>query len=256
MKHVVAAASLIVALLLVGQTPASAQGVNTQQAMRHYKMGWESMRHEAWAEAAKRFQQAIDVDAKFALAFYSLGRAEMALRDFPKAIAAYTTCRELYVASGGEHFNSQLEATKRLDDRILETKIAIEQAAQVSASKSGSQSQNLMVRELQMQLERLTQAKDRNITISLDVTVPYFVPLALGAAYARSGKNADAEREYKAAIELDSAAGEAHNNLAVLYLTTGRLEAAAQEVALAEKGRFKVNPGLKDEIAEKRKQLR
>jgi tetratricopeptide (TPR) repeat protein len=226
------------------------------RATRLYKIGWESMRHEAWAAAAKEFQQAIDIDQKFALAYYALGRAEMALRNFPKAIAAYTTCRELYVASGGEHFNSQLEATKRLDDRILETRIAIDQAGQVPAAKAGAQSQNLMVRELQMQLERLTQAKDQNISISLDVTVPYFVPLALGAAYARSGKLVDAEREYKTAIELDSSAGEAHNNLAVLYLTTGRIEDAAREVALAEKGRFRVNPDLKAEIAEKRKAIR
>jgi Flp pilus assembly protein TadD len=79
------------------------------------------------------------------------------------------------------------------------------------------------------------------------------VPLALGAAYSRSGKLVDAEREYKAAIELDGSAGEAHNNLAVVYMLTGRIEAAAQEVALAEKLRFRVNPDLKAEIAEKRK---
>lgn len=80
------------------------------------------------------------------------------------------------------------------------------------------------------------------------MTVPYFVPLAIGAAYSRSGKLADAEREYKAAIEVDSSAGEAHNNLAVVYLMTGRAEAAAQEVVLAEKGHFRVNPQLKEDV--------
>lgn len=252
MKHALACVCLLVALL-VGHAPIAAQRVDTVRATRLYKVGWESMHHEAWAAAAKAFQQSIDIDPKFALAYYSLGRAEMALRNFPKAIAAYTTCRELYVASGGEHFNSQLEATKRLDDRILEMRIAIDQAEQVPTSKAGTQSQNLRVRELRIELDRLTQAKDRNITISLDATVPYFLPLALGAAYSRSGKLVDAEREYKAAIELDSSAGEAHNNLAVVYLATGRIEAAAQEVALAEKGRFRVNPDLKAEIAERRK---
>lgn len=247
MKHVVAAVSLVSALL-IGHASISAQGVDTVRATRLYKIGWDSMHHEAWAAAAKEFQQAIDIDAKFALAYYSLGRAEMALRHFPKAIAAYTTCRDLYVASGGEHFNSQLEATKRFDDRILEMRIAIDQAGQASAGKAGTQSQNLMIRELQTQLERLIQAKDRNINLSLDVTVPYFVPLALGAAYSRSGKLADAEREYKAAIEVDSSAGEAHNNLAVVYLMTGRAEAAAQEVVLAEKGHFRVNPQLKEDV--------
>ena len=255
MKHAVALVCLVSALL-VGREPISAQAVGAGRATRIYKIGWESMRHEAWAAAAKAFQQAIDIDPKFALAYYSLGRAEVALHNFPKAIAAYLTCRELYVASGGEHFNSQLEATKRLDDRILELRIAIDQAEQVSTGKAGTQSQNLRLRELRADLDRLTQAKDRNITISLDTTVPYFLPLALGAAYARSGQLVDAEREYKAAIELDSSAGEAHNNLAVVYLQTGRAEAAAKEVALAEKMHFKVNPGLKAEIAERRKPVR
>ena len=35
----------------------------------------------------------------------------MALRNFGKAIDAYTKCRELYVSIAGEHFNNQLEAT-------------------------------------------------------------------------------------------------------------------------------------------------
>jgi superkiller protein 3 len=255
MKHLIAAVCLVTALL-VGHAPMAGQGANVERALRLYKIGWESMHSEAWADAARQFQQSIDIDPKFALAYYALGRAEMALRNFAKAIDAYTKCRDLYVAIGGEHFNSQLEATKRLDDRILETRIAIDQAGQASAAKAGTQSQNLMVRELQHQLDRLTQAKDRNVTISLDVTVPYFVPLALGAAYFRSGKLADAEREDKVAIDADPKAGEAHNNLAVVYLVTGRLDAAAQEVALAEKWAFRVNPDLKAEIAEKRKQIR
>ena len=255
MKGVIAAVGLVAALL-VAHAPVSAQGVNVARATRLYQIGWELMHSEAWAEAAKKFQQSIDIDPKFALAYYALGRAETASRNFVKAIDAYTTCRELYVASGGEHFNSQLEATKRLDDRILETKIAIDQAAQVASAKAATQSQSLMVRELQNQLDRLTQAKDRNVNISLDATVPYFVPLALGAAYFRSGKLADAEREDKAAIDANPKSGEAHNNLAVLYMVTGRLDAASQEVALAEKSGFKVNADLKAEIAERRRPIR
>src|SRR6478672_439188 len=76
----------------------------SQRANRHYERGWRAMRAESWAEAASEFQQAIDNDPKFALAYYSLGRADMSLREFAKAIAAYTTCRDLYVAAGGERF--------------------------------------------------------------------------------------------------------------------------------------------------------
>jgi Flp pilus assembly protein TadD len=81
---------------------------------------------------------------------------------------------------------------------------------------------------------------------------PYFVPMALGAAYFRAGQFADAEREYNAAIQTNPGSGETHNNLAVLYLMTDRIAQAEKEVAKAEETGFKVNPGLKDDIRRKK----
>ena len=51
--------------------------MEAKRANEHYKTGWESMRREAWDDAAKEFQAAIDSDDRFTLAYYSLGRAEM-----------------------------------------------------------------------------------------------------------------------------------------------------------------------------------
>ena len=218
-----------------------------QRANRHYRNGWESMRAEAWAEAAREFQQAIDIDPKFSLAYYSLGRAEMGLREFRKAIAAYLKCRELYVSSGGERFSNQLIASRSIDDRILEYRVAIS-TAQNSGLRSQSQSTLLYIRELQAQIDRLEEAKQRHLDTPIDASVPYFVPMALGAAYFRSGQVADAEREYKTALDANPSSGETHSNLAVLYLTTDRLEQAAREIKLAEETGFKVNPNLKDDI--------
>jgi tetratricopeptide (TPR) repeat protein len=232
---------------VIAQVPKSASP-EAQRANQHYQRGWEAMRAEAWSEAAREFQQAIDNDPKFMLAYYSLGRAEMSLRDFPKAIDAYVKCRELYVAFGGERFTDQFEATRRLDDRLLELRTALNQANQRGGVRSQTQSQSLMVRELQAQIERLEQARSRNLDLSVDAKVPYFVPHALGAAYFRSGRFADAEREYHTALEANPASGETHNNLAVLYLMTGRPADAQAAVKSAEKVGFKVHPNLKDDI--------
>jgi hypothetical protein len=59
---------------------------------------------------------------------------------------------------------------------------------------------------------------------------------------------ADAEREYRAAIAVNGKLGEAHNNLAVVLLLTGRAAEAKEEVGLAEKAGFKVPPGLVADI--------
>jgi len=225
-----------------------------QAANKHYAQGWTAARAESWDEAAREFQAAIENDPRFTLAYYSLGRAEMGRRDFAKAIAAYTKCREMYLGEGGDQYTNQMTARQRLNDRILEYQNALNQATnQTSTGKSGTQTQSLYVRELQAQIQRLEQARDRNTNVSLETTeVPFFVPMALGAAYFRSGQFAAAEREYKAAIAANNASGETHNNLAVLYLTTGRFDEADSEVRAAEKVGFKVAEALKGDIRKKK----
>src|SRR6185503_11058412 len=153
-----------------------------------------------------------------------------------------------YLHAGGERFSNQLDAKRRIEDRILEYQTLIAQSQQGPTGKGSTQSQNLFVRELQTTLMTLQQARDRSVNVTVDATVPYFVPMALGAAYFRSGQFADAEREYKTAIDANPASGETHSNLAVLYLMTNRIDQAEQEIKLAEKSGYQVNPGLKDEI--------
>jgi hypothetical protein len=47
--------------------------------------------------------------------------------------------------------------------------------------------------------------------------------------------------------------GEAHNNVAVVYMLTGRLDEAKAEVKLAEKAGFKVNPKFKEDLEQRLK---
>ena len=77
---------------------------------------------------------------------------------------------------------------------------------------------------------------------------PAWISLALGSAYFRNGAMADAEREYREALKADAKIGEAHNNLAVVCLLTGRYEEAGMEINAAEGAGFKVNPQLKRDL--------
>ena len=70
----------------------------------------------------------------------------------------------------------------------------------------------------------------------------------LGTFYAQRGTTAEAETEYKAAINADSRSGEAHNNLAVVYLETERFTEALNAITNAKKTGFKVNPELEKAI--------
>jgi Flp pilus assembly protein TadD len=81
---------------------------------------------------------------------------------------------------------------------------------------------------------------------------PGEVSLALGSAYFRNGQLEDAEREWKVAIGTNSSLGEAHNNLAVVYMMSGRFDEAEGSIAAAERAGFRVNPQFKQDLKSRR----
>lgn len=220
-----------------------------KEANRHYQQGWDAIHAERWSEAVEEFHKTIEFDPDFNEAYYSLGRAHMGERQFEKAIAAYIKCRELYRDESGKHFNDELEAKRHLEDRILEVQTALNQVR--TTGTQGTQTQQLRIRELQVKLAELKQAHDRSENVSMDTSVPFYVSMALGAAYFRNNQFVEAEKEYKAALDANSGSGETHNNLAVLYLMTDRPELAQNEIKAAEQTGYKVNPGLKDDVSKR-----
>jgi tetratricopeptide (TPR) repeat protein len=215
-----------------------------ERAQLHFRVGWESLNTEAWERAVKEFQQALDLNPKCTVAYYGLGKAYMGLRQYPKAVAAFSTCRDRYVAQAGERFGNEVDANRHREDRFLELQDLSRQYAKGPQTMQAQDAQ----RQIQNAIQRTQEAVLRGATTNIDATAPAFVLLALGSAYFRGGQMADAEREYKTAVRVDPSAGEAHNNLAVVYMLTGRLQDAIAEVALAEKAGFRVNPQFKEDL--------
>jgi len=224
-----------------------------QRADRHYRLGWEAFRAEDWTHAAKEFQEAIDIKPRFTLAYYGLGRSYMGLKRFPDAIKAYENCRGLYEAVAAEKFHGAQEADLMRQQDIDAIRIAINTLNSRSGAGQVNQGTQNQVRQLRDAQQRIQLKRDAiNNNISMTSEVPGFVSLALGSAYFRSERLADAERAYKNAIDVDPKSGETHNNLAVVYLLTGRADLAEKEVKLAETAGFAVNPNLKDDIRKKK----
>jgi Flp pilus assembly protein TadD len=109
------------------------------------------------------------------------------------------------------------------------------------------------IRRVHEQRRQLQDYLQRGANMTIQNSVPAFVSLALGSAYFRAGMLEDAEREYKTAIEADSRTGEAHSNLAVVYMETGRFADAERAVAAAERAGHKVHPQLKKDIQDRLK---
>jgi tetratricopeptide (TPR) repeat protein len=183
-------------------------------ASDHFKAGMSALAAEHYEKAEAEFQNAVEIDPLFDAAFYGLGQVYMATKRYERAVRAYLSSRDAFKAS-------------------------------ISAAKYDAVARN---REEQRQLEaRLNRSKG-----APPLPVPAGLSMALGSAYYRTGDLEGAEREYLEAVRVDPAFGEAHSNLAVLYMFTSRLDQAELEVALAEKSGFKVNPRLKDDLKKQR----
>jgi Flp pilus assembly protein TadD len=232
-----------------GAQPLQRTDPSIERAQTHYRLGWEALRSEDWAPAVKEFQQAIELHPKFTLAYYGLGKAFMGLRRYSDAASAYETCRDLFMAKAGEKFSGQFDATRSRQDRLMELH---DLSSQYSKGPQTQQTQDAQ-RQIQNAIQRTQEATDRGLNLNIEASAPAFVSVALGSAYFRARRMADAEREYKTAIDAEPKAGEAHNNLAVIYMLTERLAESAREVSLAEKAGFRVNPDFKKDLAERQK---
>lgn len=242
--------SIVIVIGLAFAAPAAAQrGPARDRAMPHYRLGMEEMRSEQWEKAAADFQRAVDADPAFEMAWYELGRANMAGRRYAEAVAALAKCKGLYEAEAGKSFSTAQDAQQHRRDRITEIDEQIRQYQSAPPTIRTTEA----LRQLHETRRQLQDALQRGVAVSIEAAVPSFVSLALGSAYFRLGRLADAEREYKATIATDPKTGEAHSNLAVVYLQTGRFEEAEKAVKAAEKTGFKVNPALKEDIAAGRK---
>ncbi len=243
------------ALALAVTVPALAAGAqlgpprepagNRGRAMVPYKVGFDHMEAEAFEEATRAFQEAVDIDHEFELASYMLGRSYMAQRRYVEAISALTRARDLYQAQAGRHFTNRNEAQRYRRDRIIEIDEMIRQYQSRPATQQTAEILRQLTERRKVMEEDLTRGGNN---LSIENTVPAWVSLSLGSAYFRSERLVDAEREYKAAIAADTKAGEAHNNLAVVYLMTGRPEDALKEIRAAEKAGFRVQERLKEDI--------
>jgi tetratricopeptide (TPR) repeat protein len=213
-------------------------------AEAQYRNGLQLMSAEHWNEAAAAFSRAIDIDPKFSLAFYWLGRARIAGGQYVAAIAALQTCRELYLQESGSRASDQLAANTRRQDQLREIRDLIRERRRGPQNAANER----VINNLEMMQQDIESQLSSGSSMDFRLTVPAFVSLSLGSAHFRKGDLVAAEEQYRAALDANPKMGEAHNNLAVVLMMTGRIADAEREAALAEKSGFRVNPDFKNQL--------
>jgi protein O-GlcNAc transferase len=245
--------TIIVGILLLFAPSASAQTPSAlahRDALAHFRTGMAALESERYDEAEAEFQNAIRLEPEFDGALYGLGQTYMRKHQYADALKAYTDCLEAFRHNAAAEAMGDAAADQRLRDQIQvlkDTERNLERTSQASTP----QNVGAAVQRIRSQIQFLETRRNRRDHVS-PAPVPAGLSMALGSAYFRLGRHEDAEREYKAAVAVMPSFGEAHSNLAALYLVTERYDLAEAEVKFAEKSGFKVNPALKSEIEKKK----
>jgi Tfp pilus assembly protein PilF len=212
------------------------------EALRHLRLGQENMHAEQWEKAEAEFHAAVKLEPSLEMGHYGLGQVYMNTKRFPEAVRAYLACRDAFTANTARRASNDMEAQRALDDEIrsLEEEKTLLVSGRVKAMMSSGP----------IDLDRrISDLKSRRFRDAKGVPdTPAWISIALGSAYFRSGSMMDAEREYLETVKADPKLGEAHNNLAVVYMLTHRYAEANAEIKAAEKSGFRVNPQLKDDL--------
>ena len=220
----------------------------TERAHDHFRAGMNALATERYETAEAEFKNAVQLDPLHDAAFYGLGQVYMATKRYPEAVKAYQDSRAAFLAG---------IAAEKLDAAAMDRRVR----DQLQVAREYGR----MLQRMSPTLPTLAAAIERNredvrqLEARLNKSsggasppIPAGLSMALGSAYYRSQNIEAAEREYLEAIKVSPKLGEAHNNLAVIYMITGRLDLAEKEVALAEQSGFKVNPKLKDDLKARR----
>jgi Tfp pilus assembly protein PilF len=232
---------LVTALLSVATIPAGAQQIATEQnrreALQFYRAGQEFLSGEQFEKAAEQFAKSVQKDGLLTVAHYGLGQSYMGLRRYASAAKAYGDCLEAFKALHSLQQSHRFEVERQRDDEIKALRENIRSLSQAGQALRATQAE-----------ARVNDLERQKTSIEATFQPPAEVLLALGSAFFRNGQREAAEAEWRAAIGVNPKLGEAHNNLAVVYMQTGRYREAQDAIKAAEKNGFRVNPQLKDDL--------
>jgi tetratricopeptide (TPR) repeat protein len=220
------------------------------EARQAYERGQALMRSESFEAAIPHFQTAIRLDPMFWMAHYELGQAHMALKRYPQAVTAYLGCRQAFERAALLSVEDQGTMEKLREDELREIKDSLHRlrAGQLKVDQGTALRLELQMEDRIRFLESSRQRGNEQRS-----GTPAELLLALGSAYFRSGQLPEAEQAYTEAVKADGKLGAAHNNLAVIYMLSGRFAEANQSVKRAEKAGFPVSSAFKADLEKRAK---
>jgi tetratricopeptide (TPR) repeat protein len=216
------------------------------KALELYRSGQSHMTNERYEEAAADFKQAVGLDPMLVLAHYNLGQCHMVRKEYVQAASAYQAAKDAILRTSSLSDRERAERERAARDERNDLRMAI-QAIASGHIKAAQPQQQITRMEDRIRVLESMEMRGRDEV----VRVPAEIELALGSAWFRQQKLAEAERAYSAAVKADGRLGAAHNNLAVIYMLTGRYKDAHASIAAAEAAGFLVPARFKADLQQR-----
>ncbi len=235
----------LVVLTLVFAAPIAFAGSidakSAKKAMQYCQKGERMMKAGRLDAAAKQYDRAVKIAPEFPAAHIGLGQLAMAAQDFPRALQHFERARDGYAALG--------DALKAIEsERYASARKQIEalQDSLVQGSQATAGFDNLDRSRIENQIARL-QAIEAPSSEPL-TEAPGEIFFYIGNAHWRLGHLEEALEAWETCVERSPKFAMVHNNLALAYWKKGNPKRGLEELEVAEKLGFPVNPKMRADL--------
>lgn len=212
-------------------------------AKGHFDKGMKLVVQGKEGEGEAELLEAVKIFPELADAHVQLGNLSMRRKNFTEGLERYLQAQHALGRLQGVARSQGMERQRQIQENldVLRERVSQLQRSQVPGAE-GKIEQNLA------QIEKLEQEQKKPLATDR-VPIPAELYFLTGNARMNLERFDDAIQDYKMALSLNPNFGEAHNNLAVIFLYRKDYGRAWEHVHAAEKAGVRINPEFREELA-------
>jgi tetratricopeptide (TPR) repeat protein len=213
------------------------------RAAKVHRKGVQALRSGKIEAARKAFESALATVPNFPDSHIGLGQIAMAEDEFERALVHFEQARDGYRELGGalEDLRSRRYASALNEIALLEDSIR-----HLESENAGGGMLQIEIQKMRNKMEQLRAIEPPDAEAATDPPGEIF--FYIGNALYQLNRPAEALEAWEACRERSPQLALVHNNLALIYLQMGRLDAARNSLATAEDLGFPVDPQFKADL--------
>jgi tetratricopeptide (TPR) repeat protein len=204
-------------------------------------------------KAEKKLLEALAIMPEHADAAYMIAQIQLKRKDLPQALASIIAAEKNYSANAQFHTFTYQQYLDRLRQQRQELQAqrtqVMDAMSRQPANSTNRSSDSLATQSLDQAIKQIDSRLTTPIPQTSEIPADYFY--IHGNVFFQMRRPLDAAAQYREAIRLDPAHGNAFNNLALVLFSQGNNKEALDCLARAEAAGVKVNPDFKKAVEAK-----